>query len=562
MSGYDHHRRLKNIKSHYDVAIVGSGIYGAAAAWEASSRGLSVVLMDSSDFGSGTSANSLKTIHGGLRALQRLDYKEMREYIRERRALMRIAPHLVMPMPCVMPTSRSLSESKLFIGSGLKLYDFIAFDRNKELDELHTIPSSSIISQGQLDRIAPNLDRTGATGGACWIDAQAYNSERLTLSFVMSAIHAGADAFNYMEKTAYSTEHGKVSGVIARDGLTGETLNFSASAVVDCTGPWATRDDRFQRDTQRSGPYIMARAVNLVIRRRLSERALGIKVHVDGNKSKRLLFVAPWRTGSIVGTWYYQETASPDNLTISESELSDCLSQINSAFPSIKLDHDDVSLVHVGMQPAHQGKGSNVEPEVWRHTRILYPGARTGQEGLYWVQGVKLTTARATAVDVVGRVAHYLNRVIKPSKTQESPLYGADFQNYHEYKLNCIARLADRFPENVVSRLIANYGSNTDHIMELVDDNQTLAEFVPGTTDTIKAELQYALDQEKPLTLSDLVMRRTDLGSFECPKNVTLDYCANLMDEKFGWDEKERKHNLDTLLQRYPLRKHDSALSG
>lgn len=557
MNLYDPHARLKNIKAQYDLAIVGSGIYGATTAWEAISRGLSVVLLDREDIGSGTSANSLKTIHGGLRALQRLDFREMREYIRERRALMRIAPHLVMPMSCVMPTYRSFSKSRLFTGIGLKLYDFIAFDRNRELDESHAIPSSSIITRDHLNRLAPNLDRTAATGGACWIDGQVCNSERLTLSFVMSAIQAGADVFNYVEKTAYVTERGKISGVTAKDRLTGETLNFSARAVVDCTGPWAVQDNQFRESAQGPGPEVMARAVNLVIRRRLSDCALGIRARTGEGESRRLLFVAPWRTGSIVGTWYTPESTLPDKLTVSVPEIQDYLSQINSAFPSLKLVYDDISLVHIGMQPAHRGKGNDSEPNVWRHTKILNPGARTGQEGLYWVQGVKLTTARATAVDVVSLVARYLKKTIKPSRTHETRLYGADFRDYQEYRQNCIARLNGRLPEQVILRLLANYGSNTDLIMELVEQDPSLGEFVPGTTDTIKAELHYVLENEIPLTLSDLVMRRTDIGSFACPNRDTLEFCADIMAVYFGWHEKERQKNMDGLLQRYPVHNHD-----
>ncbi|MFW2440085.1 MAG: glycerol-3-phosphate dehydrogenase/oxidase, partial [Arenicellales bacterium] len=504
------------------------------------------------DIGSGTSANSLKTIHGGLRALQRLDFREMREYIRERRALMRIAPHLVTPMPCIMPTYRSLSQSKLFTGIGLKLYDFIAFDRNRELDESHAIPSCSIITRNHLNRLAPNLDRTASTGGACWIDGQVYNSERLTLSFVMSAVEAGADVFNHVEKTAYVTERGKISGVTARDRLTGETLNFNAGAVVDCTGPWAVQDDRFRESTQSKGPEIMARAVNLVCKRKLSDCALGVRARSGKGDAQRLLFVAPWRTGSIVGTWYYPETTLPDRLTVSRSEVADCLDQINSVFPSLKIDYDDISLVHIGMQPAHRGKGSDGEPDVWRHSRILTPDARAGLDGLYWVQGVKLTTARATAVEVINRVTRNLGKSIKPSSTHETPLYGANFRSYEQYRQDCITRLKDRLPEAVILRLLANYGSNTDLIMELVEQDPSLGEPVPGTADTIKAELQYVLGKEMPVTLSDLVLRRTDIGSFTCPGRDTLEFCAEMMARHAGWHEDERRRNMDELLQHYP----------
>jgi len=553
MVPYDSHKRLKHIKDQYDVAVVGGGIYGATAAWEAISRGLSVVLLESKDFGSGTSANSLKTIHGGLRALQRLDFREMREYIRERRALMRVAPHLVTPMPCVMPTYRPLLKSKFFIGAGLKLYDFIAYDRNRGLDDSHFIPPCTLITRERLDRLAPNLDCSAATGGACWTDGQAYNSERLTLSFVLSAMQAGADVFNHMEKTAYQTERGKISGVSAIDKLTGEDLQFRARTVIDCTGPWAVQDDQFLKNTQDHVPQFMARAVNLVVRRRLSDCALGVRVPASMGETGRLLFVAPWRTGSIVGTWYYPETTLPDKLAVSASEISDCLSQINSAFPSLKLDNDDVSLVHIGLQPAHKSKRGNGEPNVWRHTRILNTGTRAGQGGLFWVQGVKLTTARATAVDVVSRVLRYLNKAINPSKTHEIRLYGASFQDYGRYKQTCLAQLSGRWSDQVISRLLANYGSNVDSITALVEQNRSLADLVPGTTDTIKAELQYVLENEMPLTLSDLVLRRTDLGSFERPGMDTLEYCTDMMAGYFGWNGTQRRINMDELLQHYPV---------
>ena len=233
------HRRLDNLKNHYDLAVVGGGIYGATVAWEAASRGLDVVLLESVDFSSGTSANSLKTIHGGLRSLQRLDFGEMREYIRERRALMRIAPHLIRPMRCVMPTYKPLFKSRLFIGAGVKLYDLISYDRNRGIDELHRISPSAIITRERLAELAPDLDQTAVTGGACWFDGQAYNSERLVLSFVMSALQAGADVLNYVEKSAYHFESGKLCRVSVRDRLSGDVLDLNLKAVVDCPGSCA-----------------------------------------------------------------------------------------------------------------------------------------------------------------------------------------------------------------------------------------------------------------------------------------------------------------------------------
>ena len=296
----------------------------------------------------------------------------------------------------------------------------------------------------------------------------------------------------------------------------------------------------------------MARAVNLVIRRRLSDCAIGVRSRTGQEENDRLLFIAPWREGSIVGTWYYPEFASLDKPGLSEHELSACLAQINSVFPNARLDYEDVSLLHIGLQPAYSGKPGCQEPRLWRHTKILNDGSRTGQDGLYWVQGVKLTTARSTAVEVIERVARYLKKNISPSGTDETPLYGADFDDYGKYKRACHEKLSGHYPEHVISRLLANYGSCLDVIVRLMKQDESLAEYVPGTTDTIRAELKYVIENEMPETLADVVLRRTDMGSFSCPDRKTLEFCANMMGGYFDWNETERRNQIENLLQHYP----------
>ena len=194
---------------------------------------------------------------------------------------------------------------------------------------------------------------------------------------------------------------------------------------------------------------------------------------------------------------------------------------------------------------------------MWRHTKILRPAAHTGQEGLFWVQGVKLTTARATSVEVIDLVAGHLGKPLKPSKTHETRLYGADFSDYRGYRKSCLDRFGNRLPEQIILRLLANYGSNIEHIMEQIEHDPALSECIPGTTDTIKAELHYVIDNERPVTLSDLVMRRTDTGSLSCPGKDTLEFCADLMAVKFNWSGDERRQNMNDLLQCYPAHSHD-----
>ena len=545
--------RLNKIKEQYDVAVVGGGIYGATTAWEAASRGLSVILVESDDFCSGTSANSLKTIHGGLRSLQRFDFPEMREYIRERRALLRIAPHLVSPMQCVIPTYSKLSKSRLFMGLGMKLYDLIAYDRNKGLEARQRIGLTQIISAEQVRKLASDLDTSNITGGACWFDAQVYNSERLVLAFIMSAQRAGADVFNYVRKKNYISAQGKITGLIVTDHLTGQDVQINAKSVVDCCGPWAAWDKEFIATTSVARqPKLMARAVNLVLDRQLSGCALGANTSATPDGNSRLMFIAPWRSGSIVGTWYYPQTAAEKDLTLSEDEMSQCLLQINSVFPALQLTAANVTQVHHGLQPAEAAKKENSEPQPWRHTQIIDSNSGVISEGLFWVLGVKLTTARATAENAINKVAAYLHTDVGSSRTSVTALYGGDIKDKSRFEKECFNVLSKSLSAETITRLIRNYGSNISIIIDLCEKDSSLMQLVPGVGDTIKAELKFIIEHEMVYTLSDLLLRRTDIGSFACPKAETIEYCVDVLAESLHWEMQQRTENIDELKRKYP----------
>lgn len=546
-------QRLSKIKSQYDVAVVGGGVYGATTAWEAASRGLRVILIEAEDFCSGTSANSLKTIHGGLRSLQRFDFPEMREYIRERRALLRIAPHLVVPMRCVMPTFSKFTKSRFFLGTGMKVYDLIACDRNQGLDAARCIKQTQLISTEQVRKFAPDLDSSTITGGASWFDAQAYNSERLVLAFIMSAKQAGADVYNYVKKNGYTAEQGVITGVTATDQLTKEKVVINAKSVIDCCGPWASCDEVFTHTIAKARrPTLMARAVNLVINRKLSSCALGVNTSATPDGSSRLMFIAPWRKGSIVGTWYYPQMPNAGKSTLSAEELSQCLLQINSVFPSLHLSKENVTLVHHGVQPAEPASKDDAEPNLWRHTKIINSNTGVISAGLFWVQGVKLTTARATAESVINKVASYLRTNISASCTSTTAIYGGDIAQFEHFEKQCFKQLSDTFSAQTITRLIKNYGTNISVITCLCEKNPLLAQLIPGTDDTIKAELEFSLANEMVYTLSDLMLRRTDIGSFECPKMETIEYCAEVAAEHLHWNAEQRLENIKQLMKNYP----------
>ncbi|NEP08246.1 MAG: FAD-dependent oxidoreductase, partial [Okeania sp. SIO4D6] len=260
----------------YDVLVIGGGIYGATLAREASLCGLSVALVEKNDFGAATSANSLKTIHGGLRYLQNADFKRMRESIHERTTLMRIAPHLIHPLPVLIPTYGHGLKGKEALSIALAVNDLVSCDRNRLLDQQKHIPNGRVISQKKCLELLPGISTQGLTGGAIFYDAQVYNSERLNISFLRSADQKGATLANYVEVNGFIQNDNRITGVTAIDRLTGNKLDIRGQTFINTSGAWVNKILGMVNQQERS-PFGLAKAMNLVTTRPLFEKyAVGI----------------------------------------------------------------------------------------------------------------------------------------------------------------------------------------------------------------------------------------------------------------------------------------------
>jgi len=227
-----------------DVLVVGGGIHGAAAARECARRGLSTVLVEQGDFGHATSANSLKIMHGGLRYLQHLNLARMRDSIRARREMLRLAPHYVRPLACVIPNAGFGVRSNLFMRVALWANDLVGWDRNRGLAPADRLPQGRILSRRRFSEIVPGTIAESCSGASLWYDALAVNSERLTLTFVQAAVAAGAWVFNHAALEEVRFTGGRVSEARIRDLMDGREYVLSVRAVVNAAGPWQERVDR------------------------------------------------------------------------------------------------------------------------------------------------------------------------------------------------------------------------------------------------------------------------------------------------------------------------------
>jgi glycerol-3-phosphate dehydrogenase len=388
----------------WDLVVVGGGIHGAAAAWDAALRGLAVALVEREDFGAGASWNSLKTIHGGMRHLQRLDVAALRESARERRAFLRIAPELVEPLRFLVPCRGHVPYGRAALALGLFLNDVLTRDRNHGVPRERQIPDGRTISAAEALALVPGLPARGLTGAALWHDAQAASTERLLLGFVHAAADAGAAVVNHADALQLLTAaRGRVAGVAVRDALGGSTIEVRARLVVNAAGPWA--DELGIRSGLQRAPLSLLRARNLVLR-----RPLPVRLAVRARSGGRFLFLVLWQGRSIVGTSYEPATAAP-------SDPLAFLDEAERAFPWAGIERGDLALVHEGLVPGAGGASG-----LLTRSRIVDHEREDGTPGLVSLKGVKYTTARAVAERAVDLSLQRLGRPRTACRTADTAL--------------------------------------------------------------------------------------------------------------------------------------------
>lgn len=555
-------RKVQNLTGeNFDVLIIGGGMYGAALVWEAVSRGLSVALIEKNDFASHTSGNSLKIIHGGLRYLQTLDFKRVFESIRERKILMKIAPHLVNPLPSLMPTYGMTMKSKHVMWAGMLLNDLVSCTRNSGMDPERFLPNGRVLSRTVAKSLLPVLKDHHYTGAACWYDGQAYNTERLALSFIRSAAEKGARVCNYTSADDFIMSGNNVTGVKARDMLNGSEFEIRAKMVITTAGPWTNSIMKKVSGKTTTGPFILSKAINLVLKRNLADKyAFGVSSAIeyrggkkyDRNK-RRLLFLTPWREYTVVGTTHLPYNGQPDDFKVSEYDIKDFLLELNDILPDSNLKRDDVTYFHGGVLPLAAEPVPGQDVELLSHYRIVDQEQENGISGLVHVVGVKYTTARDVAESVMNSVCRKLGNSDVNFSTRTTPLSGGDIADFAEFRNTAIRDL--KLPEKVTDQLLKNYGQNYRFILDIIKNNPDLAQPVEKKASVIRAEIVFAVRQESAIKLADVVLRRTELGSGERPSPEALEICAGLMAQELGWEQARIKKEINDTVNSYnPLK--------
>lgn len=511
-----------------DLLVVGGGVTGAGVARDAAMRGIRTALIDKGDFGSGTSGRSSRLIHGGLRYLELGNWRLVLEASRERRTLLRIAPHLVWPRSFIFPVHAGGRVPRWKLAAGLWLYDLLALLRN--------VRAHRMLGKRSLLRTEPALREHGLRGGARYFDAQC-NDGRLALGNARDARRYGAQVANYVRVDRFALSDGQVRGVHATDVLSGTTLTIRALTVVNATGPWS---DGLR--AQLGDPPVLRRTKGAhvaVPRERVGNReAITITSPIDG----RVMFILPWGDLAYIGTTDTDSDASPDDIWVTAEDVIYLLRSANAYFPDARLGPADVRSTWAGLRSLLAAPDASDPGRVSREHRVL-----VGAGGLVSVVGGKLTTYRSMAaetVDLVARRLHALDGRPTPPRppTDREPLPGGEVRDL-ELLIGELER--EGTARRVAERLVRTYGAEAAAVARVARAEPALGRPIAEGHPSVRAELLHATRREMAMTLCDLLIRRTQVfyeadrhGLPEAPALVEL------AAEELGWSAQRKATEL------------------
>jgi len=502
----------------FDVLVIGGGITGAGIARDAARRGLDVALVERDDFASGTSSRSSRLVHGGVRYLEHGYLRLVFESSHERRVLLRIAPHLVRPLPFTWPVYAGARISLWKLQAGLLLYDLLALFRN-------VAPHHRLDAQGVADA-EPLLARAGLRGGARYYDA-ATDDARLTLATLFDAAVAGATIVNHVEVTGLRLADSRADGVNVNDRLGGRAFEISASCVVNATGPW-TDGVRRMEDPLAAPALVGTKGVHIAVPAlRVGNRGAVTLLAGDG----RVMFVLPGGSCTIIGTTDTPTSESPEQVRASRADIAYLLESANRAFPAAMLTSDDVIAAWAGIRPLI-AKGNAGDPSAASREHLV----ETGPQGVITVTGGKLTTYRVIAADVLATVFRALDRRPPPDRTDELPLAGGDVR---DLPAEITAARAASGADDIATRLVHAYGGAWHHVWARTHDDPSLGARLIKGLPYVGAEVVHAVEAELACTLADVMVRRLHIA-FEVRDHglSVASRVAALMAPLLGWTDR------------------------
>ena len=522
-------------RAPYDLIVVGAGINGLGIARDAAARGLRTIVIDQEDICSGVSAWSGRLIHGGLRYLEHKDFALVRESLKERERLFKLAPHLVKPVPLLMPFYSRNKRPPWLIRLGMIAYDVLSFDKKQ--------PNHSILTKSSVLSRFTGMQPAGLTGSAVFVDGQVSYAERLCVELAVAAKGDGADIVTHSRVKGLIRTGARVTGVEYTDSITGEDHSVLGRVVMNAAGPWVDRllNDFGGLDAPR---FIGGSKGSHIIVDPFPGGPQDV-VYYESQADGRLVLLIPWMGRYLSGCTDNLFDAEPDSARAEESEIDYLLNEVNTLVPGAKLTIDDVLYTYSGVRPLPYAPGV---PE-WKIPRshIIHDHAKDGATGLFSVIGGKLTTFRQLSEDAVDLTLRSLGAKKIKTTTLTSPLPGARVANYAAFAKSF--RKDGALPDRVKERLLDLYGVRATSIAALATADASLAEIVDEKSGALAAEVVFATRDEFARTLTDVMARRLLLAFEPGHGLASAERIATIMGSLEGWDEQRIQQEINGYLE-------------
>ncbi|GHO83345.1 glycerol-3-phosphate dehydrogenase/oxidase [Dictyobacter formicarum] len=534
------HERTDNLNelanNSFDILVIGGGVTGAGVALDAVSRGYSVALVEKADFASGTSSKSTKLVHGGIRYLPNFDFSLVHEALVERGLLLQNAPFLVDPVAFVLPiyegdmhpvgmpftTPKGIGLNRL-LDAGLWMYDGLAGRRN--ISRHHHISRQEVLER------APTLVSEGLKEGFIYYDGQT-NDARLTMAVLRTAVRSGALVANYAEVTGFEKSQDRITGAIVHDTIGDQQFTVRARHIVNATGVFSEEVESLAEET----PEIQvepSKGVHLVLSREMLQLGNDAIV-LPETEDKRILFIVPWESRAIYGT---TDTGTGDlnHPTASQEDIAYLLKYLNR-YLTVHVTEDDIISTYAGYRPLVKPRQKNASTARLSRTHAVIESP----SGLVTITGGKLTTYRRMAQDTLDLISR--RDSVKPVHPTESlPLQGSAAWPLTQHELQKRgARLG--LSSNIIRHLGHAYGSNTNAVFDLVEQDPSLGQQLISDLPYIKAEVIYACRYEMAMKPADILARRTSIVMEDRERGQgVVDEVTQLMAQELHWPSVEQQ---------------------
>ncbi|MGD2181583.1 glycerol-3-phosphate dehydrogenase [Lusitaniella coriacea] len=539
-------------RSDYDLIVIGGGINGAGTARDGALRGLKTLLVEKGDFAGGTTGWSTRLIHGGLRYLEYFEFNLVRESLKEREILLKIAPHLVKPIQMTIPLYAGGARSYWEIQAGMVLYDLLSFDK--------TLPNHRMLPAPKMRQLFRAVNAEGLKGAAQYYDSQVAYAERLGLETVLSAKQAGADVFNYAAVTQIDRNTDRAIALTVRDELTQKEYTVSVGAqtvIVNTSGPWVDEVCALGQKGKQNAPIGDRKLGGTKGSHILVDSFPGAPdtaLYAEAQADGRPYFIVPWLNRYLIGTTDRYYDGDLDRVKADNEEIDYLIAETNRVIPTAQLSREDVKFTYAGIRPLPYAK-EGTKPSSVTRAHILHDHKDEGVNNLISLIGGKLTTYRQVAEELVNAVYRKRGEPIVSCKTATTPLPGAIAPNDPRI-VRAIIDWEKTLSPTRIAHLFTLYGARAMEVLDIVKRDRELAEpIVPHLLD-IKAQIVYAVEREMAHTLVDLCHHRTTLALQD---NYGLDAIAQILPclEKYcHWDAEARDRavaNYRTYLQAHNL---------